>query len=348
MTCKLLPFALLLFLPTACGGSNDGARATVAVTRGNVERVAVALGRIEPRVEIQVKSPTGGVQTRRFVQLGQRVEHGAPLVEVRPLLNDAQKLQAERALTGAGEAVANAHELRSGATLMGRAMLLLQGRNAVERMWRAGERAKTDAEAQLELLLDGSAEVDGKVIDFIVRSPVAGRVIELPLEEGEPVVPSSSFGSGTVVAIVADMDQPMFRGTVDEIDVGRLREGMRANITVGALPGATLEAELTEISMRAERRGGAVVFDVELTVAPPEEITLRSGYSAVARIVVERAEDVLVLPERVVELRPDGAFVRIDDGGGGGVERRIETGLSDALTVVVTSGLAEGDLVLER
>ncbi|MCP3916285.1 MAG: efflux RND transporter periplasmic adaptor subunit [bacterium] len=339
---------LLLFLTAACGNGEEPGRSTVTVIRGSVTREAVALGRIEPRVEIPVKSPNGGVLTRSFVTLGQSVAENDPLVEVRPLLTDRQKLQAERALLGASEAAENARELRAGESMMGKALLMFQGSNQVNRMKAAGDRAKQDAAAQLELLLNGKAVVEGKEIDFFVRSPVAGRVIELPMEIGEPIVPSSSFGSGTVLAHVADMDHPIFRGTVDEIDVGRLKTGMRASLAVGALPGTVLSGELIEISLRAETRNNAVVFAVEIAVEPPPDLVLRAGYSAVARIVVERADDVLVLPERMIDVRGGEVWVSIDDGAGGVREERIETGLSNGLSVEVTAGLAEGDEVLER
>jgi len=348
---------LLLFLPLVVvslvlavllRGDGELEAPPVRVVRGTVVRYAVATGRVQPAFEVPVKSRNGGVLTRRFVTLGQRVEEGDPLVEVRPVLTDLDMLQAERALIAAREAEKNVEEFREGANLMGRTMLFLQGRNNVERMRKGAERARADAENQLELLRQGQAEVEGKRIDFLVRAPVTGTVIALPVEPGVPVVPSSSFGSGTEVVVLADLDHPVFRGTVNEIEVGRLREGMQAALEVGALAEIPVMGELVEIALRSRIVNNATVFDVELRVAPPEDVVLRSGYSAVARIEIDRAEDVLVLPERVVDYRGKLAFVRVPGEQGKEQEKEVSCGLSDGITVEITDGLAEGDEVLER
>lgn len=342
-----LVVAVVVFASPGDGGAEYR---SVRVERGTVVREAVAVGRIEPRFEVPVKSGNGGVLTRRFVQLGQKVSKHEPLVEVRPVLTESAMLSAERALLGAAEAEENVQELHEGETWMGRAMLFFQGQNAVERMRRGVERARSDAAQQIELLREGQTEIDGKVIDFVIRAPIEGHVIDLRTELGEPVVPSSSYGSGSVLLVLADLDHPVFRGTVSEIDVGKLREGMKATLDVGALPGARVEAKLVEISLRSRSVNNATVFDVKLAVTPPPELVLRSGYSAVAHVEVERAADVLVLPERVVDYSGDRTTVRVRVRGAGDEQDEVEitTGLSDGLQVEIRSGLNEGDEVLER
>lgn len=320
----------------------------VAVTRGDVVREAAAVGRVEPRFEVPVTSRNGGILTQRFVALGERVSVGQPLFEVQPVLTDLDMLQAERALQGALDAEADAAELREGENLMGRTMLWFQGEENLQRMRENVARARANAEETLTLLTEGEVVIDGKTIDFLVRAPIEGNVIELGGEVGQPIVPASSYGAGTEILVLADLERPLFRGTVNEIDVGRLREGMSARLDVGALPGTAVVGELTEIALRSRLVNNATVFDVELTVTPPEGVVLRAGYSAVARIEIERASDVLVLPERLVSYRGEGAFVLVDDGGAGAAEREVVAGLSDGLTVEITSGLAEGDEVLER
>ncbi len=209
-------------------------------------------------------------------------------------------------------------------------------------------RARSDAEKQLELLLNGSAQIDGKTIDYLVRAPIDGHVIKLDLEQGEPVVPSSSYGSGTELCTLADLDHPVFRGTVDEIDVGRLTEGMQARITLGARPEQELQGELTQIALKAQSVNNAVQFEVKMAVQAPQDLTIRSGYSAVARIQLQRADDVLILPERVVDFRDGQAYVLLPSADGEASEHAIQIGLSDGLRVEVRSGLAQGDTVLER
>lgn len=352
---KFLLFILLplgaLYLAYRLLGSSGGEgedRATVTVERGSIRLHAIAVGKVEALFEVPVTATSGGVVTRKFVKLGQFVRKGDPLFEVRPVLTEQQRLEAERALLGAREAAEGANEMAQGRTVAGLAMRMLQGGNQMERMERGAERAQSDAQNRLELLLEGQTTIDGMQIDFLVRSPIDGHVVSEDLEVGAPVVPSSTFGAGTVLLTLADLENPVFRGTVDEIDVGRLEEGMHGSLTLGARPGVALEAQLTEISLLAESRNNATVFPVEMEVVPPEDLVLRSGYSAVANIRVEEAVDVLVLPERLVEFRDDGKFVLQDDGSGGTREVAVETGLSDGLLLEIRSGLSEGDVVLER
>ena len=115
-----------------------------------------------------------------------------------------------------------------------------------------------------------------------------------------------------------------------------------------AVAEGTGEGDLVEISLRSRSVNNATVFGVKLEVEVPPGLTLRSGYSAVARIELARVDGVLVIPERLVDYRDGGAFVLIGDGGSGTLEKEIGAGLSDGLTVEITEGLAEGDEVLER
>lgn len=352
---KLLLFifaaALIIWAVIHFGFSTDedqGPPSFVVVERGSISVDAVAVGRVEAEFEAPVKSQSGGVLTQRFVELGQKVKKGDPLCEVRPVLTDLQRLRAERSLLSAKEAEQGAAEIDNNETIAGLAMNFFQGDNSVDRMRRGAERARSDAEAQLELLLNGSSEIDGKVIDYIIRAPIDGTVIALDLEVGEPVVPSSSYGSGTELVVLADLDHPVFRGTVDEIDVGRLLEGMAAELTLGARPEEVLAGKLTEISLQAVLRNNAVVFDVEIAVQTPADLIMRSGYSAVARIKVEEVKDALVLPERLVDFRDGKAFILQDDGQDGSKEVQVQTGLSDGLKIEIQSGLVEGEQVLER
>lgn len=346
----LLPAAVLFGAYRIWGNNNngdDGPR-TVQVQRGSIAIEATAVGRVEALFEVPVKSPAGGVLTKRFVELGQKVNKGDPIGEVRPVLTDLQKLQAERALQGARDSEEGAVEMVRGQNLAGWAMRFFQGGKSLQRMEQGAARARNDTEKQLELLLNGHAEIDGKVIDYLVRAPIDGHVIQLDLEQGEPVVPSSSYGSGTELCVLADLDHAVFRGTVDEIDVGRLQEGMQARITIGARPDQELNGELSQIGLKARSVNNAVQFDVQMTVQIPADLVLRSGYSAVARIQLQRADDVLIIPERLVDFRDGKAFVLMGDEMGQPHEMEIGVGLSDGLTIEVVSGALEGEHVFER
>lgn len=164
---------------------------------------------------------------------------------------------------------------------------------------------------------------------------------------GDPIVPLSSYQAGTVLFTLADMKKLLFKGTVDEIDVGKLKEGMEADIQVGALPGKPVKGILDKISLKAQKDDNTTVFPVEIVIQIEEGSVLRAGYSANANIIIQKKDSVLVIPERVVTFRNDSAFVNIPEGEGK-KEIFIETGLSDAIYIEIFSGLKKDQEVLEK
>jgi HlyD family secretion protein len=147
---------------------------------------------------------------------------------------------------------------------------------------------------------------------------------------------------------MANMERLLFKGTVDEIDVGKMKEGMDVEIKVGALPSDTVKGVLRKIWLKAEKKDNATVFPVEILVPASKNAVLRAGYSANANIIIRKKTDVLTIPERVVTFRNDSAFVKVALGEKKEEERLIKTGLSDAINIEVASGLKEGDEVYEK
>jgi len=186
-------------------------------------------------------------------------------------------------------------------------------------------------------------------VESVIRAPIDGTVLELLVHEGDPVVPLTSYQAGTALTTLADMSTLLFKGTVDEIDVGKLKEGMPARIKVGALPDAKVDGRVYKISPKSKTAEGATLFDVEITLLPAPGVVLRSGYSANADIVVREKENVLLIPERLVTFADGKSTVEIPGvGEGEAVKREIKVGLSDGINVEVADGLKEKESVVER
>ena len=203
------------------------------------------------------------------------------------------------------------------------------------------------ARERLALLSEGRVTIGDEAVETVIQSPIQGFILEKMVEIGDPVVPLTTFQEGTVLMTMAEMDELLFRGTVDEIDVGRLTEGMPVEVTIGALPDARFEGRLTRISLTGRDDENATVFPVEIAVLPTEGTLLRAGYSANAQVIIERRSDILIIPERVVRFEDGGTFVTVRLGPEETEEREIRTGLSDGINVEVVYGLAEGERVME-
>jgi HlyD family secretion protein len=189
-------------------------------------------------------------------------------------------------------------------------------------------------------------------MESVIRAPAAGTVLSRAVNPGEPVVPLTSFQPGTEMATIADMSDLIFKGTVDEIDVGKLRAGLTARIKVGALPTDIVTGKVARIAPQAQQKDGATLFDVEIELEPGQKVSLRAGYSANADVVIREKKDVLTLPERVVTFEDGGkkAFVEVPgaDPKAEPQKKEIKVGISDGLTVEVAGGLEKGAKVVER
>jgi len=161
-------------------------------------------------------------------------------------------------------------------------------------------------------------------------------------------VPLTPYQAGTVLMRMAAMRDLIFRGTVDEIDVGRLREGMEATIKIGALPSASVKGRLEKIWLQAHKEEQATVFPIEIVLTDIAGATLRAGYSANAEVIIARRENVLYIPERLVAHRNDSSFVTIRTSAGKTEERSIRTGLSDAINIEVLEGVQAADSIVEQ
>ncbi|NET32236.1 MAG: HlyD family efflux transporter periplasmic adaptor subunit, partial [Cyanothece sp. SIO1E1] len=190
----------------------------------------------------------------------------------------------------------------------------------------------------LQLLREGVTR-NSKQVANVVVSTVDGMVLDVPVEEGFSVIERNNFNEGTSIAVVADMNSLIFEGMVDESDVGKLKEGMPLELTVGAIQDMRFDAALEYISPKGVDENGTVKFEVRAAVKPTTEVFLRAGYSANADIILDRRKGVIAIKERDVLFEEDTTFVEIEVGDRQFEKKTVELGLSDGILVEVVNGL---------
>jgi HlyD family secretion protein len=323
----------------------------VKVERGTITDKALATGQIVPEQEIQVKSQISGIVKECFAEVGDRVEVGQPLFAITPDPTPLELNEVER-----GVQLAEVAYARASADFERNGALWKEGILSKE-FYDGSKQAYDQARIQLDLARERLALTkDGKItrvkggVDSVIRSPASGTVLRRHVNPGDPVVPLTSYQAGTPLMTMADMGTLMFKGTVDEIDVGKLKEGMPVRIKIGALPDATVSGRLTRIAPKATEKEGTTLFDVEAAIESPGGVTLRAGYSANADVVIQEKANVLLLPERLVSFDKEKAFVEVPGAilGAQPVKKEIKAGLSDGLKLEVVAGLAEGEEVVQR
>lgn len=332
---------------------DDQGLTLIEVTRGDLTEKAVAVGEIEPRVKFHIKSKISGIVSRCAVAVGDAVRRGDELFEITPDPTPIELVAAERALESRESAFRRAE-----AAWMRVSELAKQGIVANEEIDSAREGfelARIEVERtrdNLALTREGRIDGRGESMESIIRAPAGGIVLERNVDPGDPVVPLTSYQEGTELATLADMRDLLFKGTVDEIDVGKLQLGLPARLKIGALPDAVVTGRLTRIAPQAIERDNAKLFEVEIELDPGSEAVLRSGYSANADLIIHEEHDVVIVPERLVHFEENGESTWVElPGTAPGEEPRevqIEVGLSDGLNIEVVSGLEEGDRVVQR
>jgi len=331
----------------------DGAFTLVDVVRGEITEKAVAVGQIEPRLQFHVKSKISGIVQRCYVEVGGSVDAGDPLFEIEPDPTPIELVEAERQVEASQSAFNRAQAAWNRTTELSREGIISSDEvDAARETIELARIALDRAHDSLTLLREGRLANRGRKLESIIRAPAAGIVLARRVNPGDPVVPLTSYQEGTELATVADMSDLIFKGTVDEIDVGRLGVGLPARLKIGALPDVEVSGRLSRIAPQAIDRDNAKLFEVEIEIDRADDVLLRAGYSANADLVIREKRDILMIPERLVEFDgPEGArFVEVpgETPGAEPVKVEIETGLSDGLNIEVKSGLEEGDRVIQR
>ncbi len=326
---------------------------TVKVGRGDITEKALAVGQIEPRDQVHVKSKISGIVKRCFVEVGDTVKAGDPLFEIAPDPTPQQLLDVDNRLRQAEATFAKTKaDYERGRSLNSRGLLADGDLDGLKEAFELARVALAQARANRELTRHGKVSTGGTRVETVIRAPASGTVLTRLVNAGDPVVPLTSYQPGTDLATIADMGDLLFKGTVDEIDVGKVAIGMPCRITVGALPDTIVEGKLARIAPQATSSEGATRFDVEIEIEPHDGVTLRAGYSANANIVIREKKGVLLIPERLVSFADGGkkATVEVPPAKPKGEPRKVAVtlGLSDGLNVEVLSGLSEGQEIVQR
>ncbi|HEX8171732.1 MAG TPA: efflux RND transporter periplasmic adaptor subunit [Thermoanaerobaculia bacterium] len=354
---KILLFLVVLALASVGvyafvrnGQNKDGGLKQVEVTQGTIVEKAVAVGQIQPRQKFQVKSKISGIVRRVNVQVGDTVKAGDALFEIAADPTPLEVTEVDRRVESATASFRRAQSEYQRSMELSRGGVLPQ--SDVDQKKEAFELARvalTKAQQDRELTRKGRSSGGS---ESTIRAPAAGTVLSRSVNPGDPIVPLTSYQPGTEMATIADMSDLIFKGTVDEIDVGKLSVGMAARIKVGALPTDVVTGKVARIAPQAQQKEGATLFDVEIELDPGQKITLRAGYSANADVIIREKKDVLTLPERLVSFEDGGkkTFVEVPGATPKAEPKKIEvkTGISDGLNIEIVSGLKKGEKVVER
>ena len=315
----------------------------------DLEKTTVVTGKIEPRDEVEIKPQISGIIEEVYKEAGQKVRKGEVIAKV--------KVIPELGTLNSAESRVRLAEINTqqAETDFGRLEKLYADRLISSEEYEKGEvtlkQQREELQAardNLEIVRDGITKSSADISSTLIRSTIDGLILDVPIKVGNSVIMSNTFNDGTTIATVADMNDLIFRGNIDETEVGRVSEGMPVKITIGALQNLSFQARLEYIAPKSTEDNGANQFEIKAAVSVPDTVVVRSGYSANGEIVLERAHQALAIPEGCVEFSGDSTFVYVlTDSVPQQQFRRtpIRVGMSDGIRIVVRDGLTAQDKV---
>lgn len=316
---------------------------TITPEIADLEKTTVATGKVEPRDEVLIKPQISGIISEVYKEAGQTIKQGEVIAKVKVIPELGQLNSAESRVRVAEISTAQAETDHERIKKLYNDKLISREdyeKSEVE-IKKAREELQTAKDA-LEIIKEGITKNSASFSSTLIRSTIDGLILDVPIKVGNSVIMSNTFNDGTTIATVANMNDLIFKGKIDETEVGRIHEGMPVKLTIGALQNLTFDAELEYISPKGVEENGANQFEIKAAVHAPDSVQIRSGYSANAEIVLQRAQKVLAVPEGIIEFSGDSTFVWVmtDSIPEQKFERRqIKTGMSDGIKLEIKEGL---------
>jgi len=354
---KFFTYLFAMILVLMIGGSfvflykKSQAKPTVYKTESaevtDITKKTVATGSIVPRQSVDVKPKVTGVLSELYVDAGRIVKKDEPLGKVQ-IIADAQALNGAQAqLTNAQITLDNAkRELDREEGLFKQGVVAEAEVYKFRTDFALAKQAVETASSNLQLVKEGATRSSGKASNVIVTATVDGMVIDVPVKVGYSVIQANSFNPGTTIATIANMNDIIFDGRVDEAEVAKIKEGMKLSIKVGAIENERLEGKLTYIAPQGKLIDGAIQFEIKADVILKPGVTMRANYSANADIVLDEKKQVLAVREAVVQYDKDSKpYVEVETSPQTFVRRDVQLGLSDGIHVEVKGGVTKADKI---
>ncbi|SFG36862.1 efflux RND transporter periplasmic adaptor subunit [Prevotella sp. KH2C16] len=314
----------------------------------DLKKTTIVTGKIEPRNEVNVKPQISGIITELLKEAGQTIQAGEVIAKVKviPDMGQLSSAQARLRLAGINLKQAQVDYARE-KQLFDKGLVSADEYDKIHQAYKQAKEELSAADDNLQVVRDGVSKRNASTSSTLVRSTVSGLILDIPVKVGNTVILSNTFNDGTTIASVADMSDLIFRGNIDETEVGQLVTGMPMKITIGALQDEHLQASLEYISPKAVENNGANQFEIKAAITNPS-ISIRSGYSANAEIVLDHVEKALTIPESAVEFQGNATYVNIVKGSADKKtyeRRKVVTGLSDGINIQIKSGLKSTEKV---
>ncbi|MCB0431526.1 MAG: efflux RND transporter periplasmic adaptor subunit [Mangrovimonas sp.] len=321
----------------------------------------IATGSIVPKEEILIKPNISGVVEEVFVEAGEYVKQGDLIAQIQVIPNVSSLTSAKNSIATNQTALQTAQinfETQQAnydrqKALFEKGVISANDFEAIKNTYLQTKQSVEQARINLnsarqnyDIVKTGTTSGLGNVAQTQVRATVSGMVLDVPVKEGNQVIEANNFNEGTSIASLADVKKMIFEGKVDESEVGKIKEGLPLEITVGAIEDQKFDAVLDYIAPKGVEENGAIQFEIKGSLKNMDSTFIRAGLSANASIILGKAEDVLAIKEALVNYDENQKpYVEVEVGDQKFERRDVELGISDGIFVEVKSGVTESDKI---
>jgi HlyD family secretion protein len=312
-----------------------------------IEEKIVATGKVLPEDEVNIVPQIAGIIQEIYVEEGDEIFAGDLIARIKVVPNEQTLNSAEGRVKNAQIVMKNSKiEFERNKALYKKEIISEQEYNSSELRYNQDMQNLSNTKSDLQIIKLGSSG-GSSITNTNIRETVSGTILEIPVEEGDQVIQANTFNAGTIIATIADLNQMIFEGQVDEGEVGKLKVGMPLAVTLGAIENKEYEAKLRLIAPKGTEVAGAIQFKIEGEVYLDDEYVVRAGYSANASIITDKKSDITAISEALLQYdsKTKNPYVEIETSSQKFVRRDVELGISDGVNAELLSGVKKSDKI---
>jgi HlyD family secretion protein len=286
---------------------------TLAASIEDVQVMVREVGTVEPEVKVEIKSNLSGKVVDLPVRAGDFVAKGQLIARIEPDVNQAQDLLAVRnRVESASINVEDAkQDYEAKRKLFENGLISVEVNREAETRYRQAQQALDEAREKSGLVEASGIPIGDNPRQVVnIFSPMAGVIIDRPVELGETVTGSGSFNAGTVISTVADLGTMLVKAGINEVDIGKIHLSQEARVTLDAFPRVLFKGNISRIAPAARLDDQVKVFDVEIALEKLG-VELRTGMTANLEIRGEIRKQVLTVPVESVFVRGEEEMVYV-------------------------------------
>ncbi|WP_108802212.1 efflux RND transporter periplasmic adaptor subunit [Aquimarina sp. Aq107] len=317
-------------------------------TTETIIKKTVATGSIVPKEEVLIKPNISGIIEEIYIEAGDQIKSGDLIAKIRVIPNVSSLQSAKNAVQTAKIDLDNQEKVfNRQKELFDKGVISANEFDGADVTYKQSKQNYEAAQQNYQIVRTGTTRGLGSAANTLIRSTVTGMILEVPVKEGNQVIESNNFNDGTTIAAVADVGQMIFEGNVDESEVGKIKENLPLEITVGAIENKKFDAVLDYIAPKGKEENGAIQFEIKGTLNKKDTTFIRAGLSANASIILAKVDSVMALKESLIQYNPktQKPFVEVAIGEQKFENRDVELGVSDGINVEVKSGITKEDKI---